>query len=164
MGGEIVDFEFDNIDTAKCATESCGSRGRQIPAELGLMIAQIRWAIFEADLEWINDDSDRDYVFSFRSCCDVLGLDCDATRNVLNDRIGKKGFRVYAPKPRTALEPRSRRRPGKDLLASLRGVPRGVKCSRCPECRSRYNFAYGRYWRRSSRSRTPVTARLSVVT
>jgi hypothetical protein len=65
-------------DTAEFEEAFSGSRGRAIPFELALMAAALRWAIFERDTAWIN--SDEEHVFSFRNCCESLGIDHLAAR------------------------------------------------------------------------------------
>ena len=96
----IIKFSPDDTDTAEFEQAFCGSRGRAIPFDRALQAAAIRWAIFERDTSWINDDDDPDYVFSFKSCCESLGIDYLAARTVLNQRIGK-GRRVLLRRPKT---------------------------------------------------------------
>ena len=53
--------------------------------ELTLLVALIDNAILERDLAWIN--STFDHPFSFKNCCDHLGIDFVAARRVLDQRI-----------------------------------------------------------------------------
>jgi hypothetical protein len=147
-------------DTAEFNEVFSGSREGAMPSELSLMAAVLSFAIYEKDLEWINGDDYSEHPFSFRNCCEYLGIDHLAARKVLNQRLSKcRGVLFRQPKPRLKLEIRDL--PGKEYTHAYDECPPGVNPSRCPECRQRYNAAYARGWRQSSRSRTPIVAQLT---
>ena len=147
-----------DVDTAEF--DEVWGKSRATPFELQLMAAAFRWAIFEKDLRWINDDNNPDYVFSFQTCCASLGINYQAARKVLNERLGKC-CRLFFRHPKPKLEFEISDVPGKEYSHPYRQCPPGVNPSRCRECRQRYNFGYAQRWRQSSQSRTAIMARLA---
>ena len=129
----LIKFNPSDADTAELEYEFYGLTGCAIPFELALMAAAIRFAIYEKDLRWINDDDRSEYPFTFKNCCEYLGIDYQAARKVLNQRIGK-GRRVLLRQPKR-LEFEVEDVPAKEYTHAYQECPPGVNPSRCPECR-----------------------------
>jgi hypothetical protein len=109
-------------DAAEFNQVFSGSREGAMPSELSLMAAVLSFAIYEKDLEWINGDDYSEHPFSFRNCCEYLGIDHLAARKVLNQRLGKcRG--VPFPATETGACPQNLRRSRAGIFPCLQRVP-----------------------------------------
>ena len=122
------------------------------PWHLELMSAVLEHAITDRDLKWINRE-DEGHIFSFRSCCEALGIDAEAARAALNAKIEVKKPVVKKKQPRSALAREIADVPGCEYTHTYDQCPPGVSVSKCPECRQRYNYRYTQLWRRGVRMR-----------
>jgi hypothetical protein len=159
-GDLTIAFNACDVDTGEFEEEFYGSRP-ELSFELALMEAQIKHAIYERDLAWVNDVHGlerRDYIHSFRNCCDHLGIDYRAARKILNQRLRKKSVLAPRAQPNEALRFEIVDVPGKTYSHAYGECPSGVIRSKCPECRQRYSYRYTRLWRKTARLRTPVAA------
>ncbi len=103
--------------------------------ETELFKAVLEDAIDKRDLEWVTMETG-DHVFSFETCCSVLGLDAGAVRPRLVEEFNKplpQRERRYSRRPVLACDV-----PGRTYTHAYAQCPNGMLCSRCKECRSRY--------------------------
>ena len=106
-----------------------------LPPHLALIAAVLEHGIDDGDLPWINREDSG--VFTFRSCCESLGIDCEAARRVLNRKM----------KPR-----QSKKMVRRVDIADVPGIeythkygecpPDGQSLAHCRECRQRYAHWY----------------------
>lgn len=122
------------------------------PWHIELMHAVLENAITEADLKWINLE-DEGHIFSFRSCCETLGIDADAARAALNAKIEIKKPLRKKKQPRSELIKEIVDVPGITYTHAYNECPVGLGVSFCTECRQRYNYRYNSLHPRGIRMR-----------
>lgn len=131
--GAIVRTEFDELFEDRRPSFAMG------PFQL-LAHDLIEHAIHEVDLDWIMEE-DIDYPCSFDNCCMQLGYSVAAARKSLYEKLKDvKRQDVIRSYNRRAVVCQDI--PGKKYSHPYGECPAGVACSRCAECRNRYNYFY----------------------
>lgn len=106
-----------------------------------LMAALLNLAIADGDLDWINQE--QDWIFSFASCCEGLGIDPAGARERLNR---DPRMQEREKEPRRAVPRAWVKRtlvvvdlPGRSYDHEYKTC---VQPSRCKQCRQRYTRAH----------------------
>lgn len=149
----VANSDADGLLTAEAFY---GGKPRELPFEQALMVAVLRQAIMDRALDWINLDVD--FLFSFRNCCESVGIDYLAARKALNAKI-RPGFtrQKRALAVHEELKSVIQDMPGRQYTHRYGNCQ---KSSRCAECRQRYNFYYLPL-RRTAHTRERVMRRLA---
>lgn len=122
---------------------------KSLPWHLELFWAVLDNAMTESDIDWINTESD--HIFSFRNCCEALGIDVQAARKALNGRL--KIAKPHKKKLRWGVIAAAIEQFPGDYSHGYGECPPGITRSFCPECRHRYNTFYNSRHPRGKRRR-----------
>lgn len=118
-----------------CQWAEHNRKSNAMAPETQLVEALFEDAIDKRDIEWVTLETG-DHVFSFEGCCALLGLDASAVRPRLVAQFNQPlphRERKYKRRPVLAVDV-----PGRTYTHAYAQCPDGMLCSRCKECRARY--------------------------